>query len=92
MDDQRARRPTAPRLLLGLAEQSSEVARLAQPVLVRCQRLASLNRHASFHGRLGAAAGLPPDAIASHAEPVEVKAGPREEVAVGRGGPPLADP
>jgi hypothetical protein len=41
---------------------------------------------------LGAAAGLPPDAIASHAEPVEVKAGPREEVAVGRGGRPLADP
>jgi hypothetical protein len=40
--------------------------------------LASLNRDASFHGRLGVAAGLLPDAIASHAEPAEVKAAPRE--------------
>jgi hypothetical protein len=60
---------------------------------VRCQRLASLNRDASFHGGgLGAAAGLPPDAIASHAEAVEVKADPREEVGVGQGGQPSADP
>jgi hypothetical protein len=50
--------------------------------------LASLNRDASVHGRLGAAAGLPPDAIASHAEPAEVKADPREEVEVGQGGQP----
>jgi hypothetical protein len=56
--------------------------------LVRCQFLASLNRDASFHGRLGAAAGLPPDAIASHAEPAEVKADPREEVEVGQGRQP----
>ena len=29
-----------------------------------------------------------PDAIASHAEPAEVKADPREEVEVGQGGQP----
>ena len=39
-------------------------------------------------GHPGAAAGLPPDAIASHAEPAEVKADPREEVEVGQGGQP----
>ena len=38
--------------------------------------------------RLKAAAGLPPDAIASHAEPAEVKADPREEVEVGQGSQP----
>jgi hypothetical protein len=43
--------------------------------LVRCQRLASLSRDG-------------PDAIASHAEPGEVKADPREEVDVGQGGQP----
>ena len=36
----------------------------------------------------GAAAGLPPDAIASHAEPAKVKADAREEVGVGQGGQP----
>jgi hypothetical protein len=36
-DDLRARRPTARRLLLGLAEQSSDVADLARPVLVLCR-------------------------------------------------------
>jgi len=54
--------------------------------LVRCQRLASLNRTPPFTGRLEAAAGLPPDGVASHAEPAEVKADPREEVEVGQGG------
>jgi hypothetical protein len=34
------------------------------------------------------AAGLLPDAIASHAEPAEVKADPREQVEVGQGGQP----
>jgi hypothetical protein len=38
--------------------------------------------------RLEAAGGLPLDAIASHAGPAEVKADPRGEVAVGRGGQP----
>jgi hypothetical protein len=39
-------------------------------------------------GRLEAAAGLPPDAIASHAERAEVRPDPREEVEVGQGGQP----
>jgi hypothetical protein len=37
-------------------------------------------------------AGLPSDAIASHAEPAEVKADPREGVEVGQGGQPEAEP
>jgi hypothetical protein len=39
-------------------------------------------------GRLAAAAGLPPDAIAGHAEPAGVKADPREEVEVDQRGQP----
>ena len=42
----------------------------------------------SPNGAAGAVAGLPSDAIASHAEPAEVKADPREEVDVGQGGKP----
>jgi hypothetical protein len=43
-------------------------------------------------GRLEAAGGLSPDAIARHAELAEVKADPRAEVEVGQGGQPEGAP
>ena len=54
----------------------------------RARRRSLLAICASDGGSPGAAAGLPPDAIASHAEPAEVKADPREEGEVGQCGQP----
>jgi hypothetical protein len=60
--------------------------------LVRRERLASLTGTPPFTGRLEAAGGLPPDAIACHAEPGEVMADPRAEVEVGQGVQPEGAP